>query len=289
MQSKYKIGLLRINLVAAAGFTAALAASTGTLEDALLLWLTTIWLGVTATQLEFSHRHPATVPWQVLPGLLLAAVLWVAPERHLTWLWAWAVLLMLPQPRWMLLLNALLATLSWALLAGLLGTEQWILAGLLLAGMMLLGLSRSLELQALRSRMRERARLVPGLPIWPGHQLHHDLQRERRRTTQERVHAELLLLRTSRWRLWPLAERLCHLTRRFEHCYRLDRHTLGVLLINRDTEQAAARRHQLLAAIEEPITARVVALPRLGSLVRERRALAHQDTPLEVKEVVQHG
>ncbi|ATJ83196.1 hypothetical protein [Halomonas beimenensis] len=289
MQSKYKVGLMRINLVVAAGLAAGLALASENLPDALLLGLATAWLGVTATQVELSHRHPATIPWQLLPGLLLAALLWVSPERHLTWLWAWAILLMLPQPRWILGFHTLLAATSWWSLRDLLGLEQWGLAGLLLAGLMLLGLSRSLALQALRRRIRHRARLVPAMALWPGHQLHHDVQQERHRARQEGVHVELLLLRTSRWRLWRLAERLCDLTHRFEPCYRLDRRTLGVLLISTDADQANARRQALLASLDRRSRARVVALPRLGSLSRERRALARQTGPLEIKETAPHG
>ncbi|MDR5867080.1 hypothetical protein [Halomonas koreensis] len=285
----YKVGLMRANLLVAAGLTGYLASTAATLQDALLLGLAALWLAVTATQVEFSHRHPATIPWQLLPGLLLAALLWVTPARHLTWFWAWAVLLMLPQPRWMLGLTAVLAAASWWQLLELLGPEQWALAGLLLAGLMLLGLSRSLALQAMRRRIRHRARLIPGLPLWPGQQLPQDVQRERQRACLERVHVELLLLRTSRWRLWSLAERLCALTRAFEHCYRLDRRTLGVLLISPDAQGAAARRQALLDALGDRARARVVALPRLGSVSRERRALARQAQPLEIKEVADHA
>lgn len=289
MQSKYKVGLMRVNLLAAAGLTASLSATATALPDALLLGLATAWLALTATRVEFSHRHPATLPWQLLPGMLLAALLWVSPERYLTWYWAWALLLMLPQPRWLLGLHGLLAGASWWHLRAPLGLEQWGLAGLLLLMLMLLALSRSQELQALRRRVHHRARLIPGLALWPGHRLHHDLQRERHRAYQEGIHVELLLLRTSRWRLWRLAETLCQWTYRFENCYRLDRHTLGVLLINRDAHQAETRRQALLAGLGEDVRARVVALPRLGSLSRERRALSRQAQALEIKEIVHHG
>ena len=83
MQSKYKIGLLRGNLLAAALLLALLAPAAPTLPEALLLWLATGWLGVTAVLLEFSHRRPAMVPWQLLPSLLLAALLWASSILHI--------------------------------------------------------------------------------------------------------------------------------------------------------------------------------------------------------------
>ena len=288
MQSKYKVGLMRANLLIAAGLTSFLAATAETLPDALLLGLAALWLAVTTTQMAHRHRHPATVPWQLMPGLLLAAMLWVTPERHLTWLWAWAILLMLPQPRWMLLFNAALAATSWWHLQPLLGLEQWALAGLLLVGLMLLGLARSQGLQALRRRIRHRARLSPDLPLWPSQCLRHDIQRERQRARLENSHVELLLLYTGRRQLWSLADRLCRELRPFENGYRLDRRTLGLLLVHRDADQAAERRQALLAPLDDSVRARVVTLPRLGSLTRERRALKRQTRGIEVREVAHH-
>ncbi|MCK2183463.1 hypothetical protein [Halomonas getboli] len=288
MQSKYKAGLMRANLLVAACLASFLAATAETLPDALLLSLAALWLAVTATQVGLSHRHPATLPWQLLPGLLLAAMLWVTPERHLTWLWAWALLLMLPQPRWVLPFNGVLAAASWWPLRDLLGLEAWLLAGLLLAGLMLLGLSRSLELQALRRRIRHRARLVPELALWPSRRLHHDVQRERQRARQEGGHIELLLLHVGRRRLWPLAERLCRRLQPFENGYRLDRHTLALLLVHRDGKQAERRRQVLLDDLEDRVRVRVIHLPQLGSLASERRAFKRQTRAFEVREAVPH-
>ncbi|GEK72257.1 MULTISPECIES: hypothetical protein [Halomonas] len=288
MQSKYKVGLMRVNLLIAAGLASFLAITAETLPDALLLGLAALWLTVTASQAARRRRHPATVPWQLLPGLLLAALLWVTPDRHLTWLWAWAILLMVPQPRWVLLLNAALAVTSWWHLRPSLDTEQWALAGLLLAGLMLLGLARALELQALQRRIRHRARLLPGLPLWPSQCLRHDVQRERERARREDSHVELVLLHVRRRQLWPLAERLCQRLRPFENGYRLDRRTLALLLIHRDAEQAAERRRVLLADLDDSARVRVIALPRLGSLSGERRALKRQARHIEAREIVYH-
>jgi len=282
MQTKYKIGLLRGNLLIAALLLALLAVFTHHASEALLLWLAAGWLAVTALLLGFDHRRPATVPWQLLPALLLAALLWVNPERHVTWLWAWAVLLMLPQPRWILLLEGLLALATWGSLHALLGLEQWLLTGLLLAGLMLLGLSRALDLHARREVTLRRARLVPGLALWPGHRLAHDLALERSRSQREGVHAELLLLRTSRHLCWPLAYRLCQLTRSFEPCYRLDPRSLAVILISADAEEAATRREALWHRLDTRGPARTVTLSALASLDHERRALVRQAAELQV-------
>ncbi|MFY0990357.1 hypothetical protein [Halomonas sp. C05BenzN] len=288
MQSKYKVGLLRANLLAAALLLALLAPAAPSLPEALLLWLATAWLGVTATLLEFSHRRPSTVPWQLLPSLLLAALLWVAPERHLVWLWAWAVLIMLPQPAWMAGLNALLAGLTWWSLIDRMGPEQAVLSGLVLAGLLFLGLLRGRDLQPLRGSARRRMRLIPGLSLWPRDQLSHDLVRERARAQREGVHAELLILQTSRNRLWQLARRLCRLTRSFENCYYLDRRTLATLLLSRDPDQAERRRDQLLEALGTPDRLRASTLSRVESLGDECRALERQHTPVTVIREPEH-
>ena len=112
MQSKYKVGLLRLNLLLAALQPALLAPASASLTEALLLWLAAGCLAVSALLVEFSHRRPALVPWQLLPSLLLTALLLTAPERFPLWLWAWAGLVMLPQPAWMSALNLLLAGLA---------------------------------------------------------------------------------------------------------------------------------------------------------------------------------
>lgn len=289
MQTKYKIGLLRGNLLVAAVLLALLAMATTTLTEALLLWLSATWLATSALLMAFNHRRPVTVPWQLLPGLLLAALLWVAPERHVTWLWAWAVLLMLPQPRWILLLETLLALATWWPLRELLGLEQWTLSGLGLAALMLLGLSRALDLRTLRKSALSRARLVPGLTLWPGSRLPRDLALERSRSLREGVHAELLLLHAPRHRSWSLAQRLCHLTHSFEHCYRLDSRTLATVLISRDRHQANERRGMLWRSLGARGPARAIPLSGLASLDAERLALARQPAGLLVIEEPSHA
>ena len=121
MQTKYKSGLLRGNLLIAAVLMAMLAAMSPILTDTLLMSLAAAWLATTALLMAFNHRRPALVPWQLLPSLLLASLLWAEPGRHVTWLWAWAILLVLPQPRWILLLQLPLALTTWWPLRELLG------------------------------------------------------------------------------------------------------------------------------------------------------------------------
>lgn len=289
MRSKYKTGLLRINLLVATALVALRAVAAETAVDALLLWTMAAWLVITGARLRLGHRHRIARLWQLVPGLLLAALLWSAPERHITWLWAWAILLMWPQPPWMQLLHGLLAAVTWHAQHDVLGSEQWWLAGLLLAGLMLLGLSHSRARLARHVTTLPRARLVAGWPLWPRPQLEHDLDRERRRATRESVHAELLLLRLPSRRLLPLADRLRHHLQRFENGYRIDRRTLGVLLISRDAEQSAQRRRRLIDALDASVTARAIPLSCLVSLTDEVHALSRQAPSLWIKENASHA
>ncbi len=282
MQSKYKVGLLRGNLILAALLPALMAPTAPDVSEALLLWLAAGWLGITALLVEFSHRRPALVPWQLLPSLLLAALLWIGPERHPLWLWAWAALIMLPQPTWMVVMNVLLAGLSWSWVARQLPPEQALVAGLVLALLLVLGLSRSHALTPLHDQARRRVSLVPGLRLWTGNQLGTDLPREHSRVRRDGNHCELLLIRTRRRHFWPVAQRLCQLTRSFEHCYRLDGRTLATLLLSRDLDQAEQRREALLERLTPVVRLRAVPLEHLDSLVDECRALDRQATPVTI-------
>lgn len=289
MQSKYKVGLLRLNLLLAALQPALLAPASASLTEALLLWLAAGWLAVSALLVEFSHRRPALVPWQLLPSLLLTALLLTAPERFPLWLWAWAGLVMLPQPAWMSALNLLLAGLGWGWLARGMAPEQALLSGALLAGLLLLGLLRSRDLAPLRGAARRRVHLVPGMRLWPRAQLARDLARERARSQRDGVHGELVLLRTGRRRFWPQAQRLCELTRRFEHCYRLDGRTLAALLLSRDAEQAARRRADLLGRLGPVQRLRATPLAQVVSVSDECRALEQQPGSTRFPEEAGHG
>ncbi|WP_253451092.1 hypothetical protein [Halomonas sp. Y3] len=276
MQSKYKVGLLRLNLLLAALLSALMAPASTSLTEALLLWLAAGWLAVSALLVEFSHRRPVLVPWQLLPSLLLTALLFTAPERFPLWLWAWAALVMLPQPAWMSGLNLLLAALSWGWLAQDMPPPLALLSGILLGALLLLGLLRSRDLAPLRGAARQRVHLVPGMRLWPRAQLGRDLARERARAQRDGVHGELLLLRTGRRRFWPQAQRLCELTRRFEPCYRLDSRTLAALLLSPDAEQAERRRAELLARLGPVKRLRTTPLSLVVSVSEECRALERE-------------
>ncbi len=288
MQSKYKVGLLRLNLLLASLLPALMAPTSTNLAEALLLWTAAGWLALSAALMEFSHRRPALVPWQLLPSLLLTALLLTAPERFPLWLWAWAALVMLPQPGWMSGLNLLLAALSWGWLARIMPPEQAAFSGALLAALLLLGLSRSRDLAPLRGVARRRAYLVPGLRLWPRAQLGRDLPRERARIHRDGVHGELLLLRTRRKRFWHQAQRLCALTRSFEHCYRLDGRTLATVLLSPDAEQAEHRRADLLAQLGPVRQLRVTPLAQVNSVAEEYRALERQPGTTSAPHGVEH-
>jgi hypothetical protein len=276
MQSKYKVQLLRGYLLMAGLGMAWLAHTAPDLPEAMLLGLASGWLCITAIMLDFSHRRPAMVPWQLLPSLLLAALIWLAPERYQAWLWAWALLIMLPQPPWMGGVNAFLAGMTWWSLAAGERLPLATITGVLLAGLMTLGLARHLELQGLRAMSRHRVRLIPGLHLWSNRRLLHDLPIERARTQREGIHAELVLIRTSLLDLWPLAQRLCQFSRSFENCYRLNRRTLALILIDRNAEQAEHRRKDLLTMLGNVRRFRASALSRVESLGDEIHAMNRQ-------------
>ncbi len=289
MQSMYKVRLMRLNLLAAAVLLMLLALRTEPLSQALLLWLAAAWLAVTAALIEFSHRRPATLPWQLLPSLLLTGMLVSAPEQHALWLWVWPALLMLPQPGWMLLFSMALAGLSWWSLAALLGFEQTLFSGLVLLTLMLVGLARNRQLQPWEATRRARVRLAPDLPLWSAQQLAEDLNRERVRCRREEVHGELMLLQVPRHQLWPMARSLCRLIHGFENCYRLDHRTLAALLLSRDEEQAALRRRSLLQALNQPVKIRFATLEEAGSIGALMQRFEHQQQRLAIEPEPAHG
>ncbi|MDR5901235.1 hypothetical protein [Halomonas icarae] len=280
MHNKYKVSLLRLNLLLAALLPALLVPYARDHSEAMLLGLAAAWLAISATLVEFSHRRPPLIPWQLLPSLLLGALLWSSADRYPFLLWAWAALIILPQPAWMAAINVLLASLSLAWVARQLPIEQAMTAGLVLAPMLLLGLIRTRRLTPLFAQAKGRVSLVPGERLWPRARLAGDLAREQGRAQRDGTHAELVLLRTRRRHLWSVARQLCEMTRGFEHCYRLDKRTLGALLISRDAALATPRRQQLLERLSEVERARVVALPHARSLAEELRALERQKLPI---------
>ena len=60
----------------------------------------------------------------------LAALLGAYPGRYGAWLWLWAILVMLPQPAWLLPVQGGLAALSWWRIQQDLIPEQGLLVGL---------------------------------------------------------------------------------------------------------------------------------------------------------------
>lgn len=284
MRGKYKIGLFRLALLAGAVLLGWLAMRAETAGSMALLWLASLWLIATALLMDLSHRWPARTPWQLVPGLLLAGLLWLAPQQYAAWLWGWAILLMLPQPWWTVVLNALLAIHGWWQVQAQLDAGQATLVGLLLAALMLLGLARARALMPLWQRVRRRQRLLPGERLWSLRQLGEDLAREAARCDREGSHAELVLVSTRGRHCWPMARRLCRLIRDYEHCYRLDRRTLAVVLISRDLDQARERRRALLDGLALPLRARVIALNHALVLAEEHRALKEQQPDLIILE-----
>ncbi|MFD2190336.1 hypothetical protein [Pistricoccus aurantiacus] len=287
MDSKYKAGLNRLTILIAAALLAWLAGRAPSALATILLGLAVIWLLATATQIGASHRWPTRAPWQLVMGLLLAALLWFEPATYAAWLWGFPVLLMLPQPRWSAATFVLLATLAWYRVQQTLIDDgngiQGLFVGLLLFVLMVLGQGRAMKLIPLWQRIKQRRRLLPRTRLWSELQLVEDLPREIARCQREGSHADLLL-QVPRHQYWAVVDQ-CNLSiHEFEHCYRLDRETLAVILINRDTEQALQRRHTLMESFSAASRARIVKLASSLSLDDEHQALKLQSVPLRVDE-----
>ncbi len=259
MQSKYKIRLLRANLLAAAVALALWTPSTPP-AAALVLWLSVGWLFITALMLDFSHRRSRGLPWQVVPGILLLALIATAPERHGILIWAWAAMLMLPQNNWVAVFNLSAALISAVMVAPQLDKPALILLLCCLLTLGLLAFSRAQQLIDMNGSIRQRLRLIPGLNLWAGEQLPRDIAREQTRCEREGVHAEIFILHVKRHQLWPMAQKMCELTHDFENVYRLSSTTLVTLMLARSPEEAAQRRSLLLAELPDNIISEYLAL-----------------------------
>ncbi|MDR5899668.1 hypothetical protein QC823_11800 [Halomonas vilamensis] len=259
MQSKYKIRLLRGNLLAVA-IVLALWTPAAPPKAALLLWLSVGWLVMTAILLDFSHRRPRGVPWQLLPGALLVGLIAVAPERHSLLIWAWAALFMLPQMRWVAAFNVSGMALSLVLIAPQLSPPSWWLMALSLGVLSLLALSRARQLTNMNGTIRQRLRLIPGFNLWAREQLLRDLPTEQTRCEREGIHGELLILQVKRQKLWHVARQLCEQTYYFENVYRLNGTTLATVLLSRSPKEAKGRRERLLAELPDILGHRSVEL-----------------------------
>ncbi|GAA0557629.1 hypothetical protein ACFQH5_12390 [Halomonas salifodinae] len=282
MDSKYKARLFRTALVGGALLLAWQASLASDTPAVILLGLGALWLLATSLFQEQSLRWPPLLPWQLVPGSLLAALLWVDPGRHGAWLWLWAILVMLPQPAWLLPVQGGLAGISWWRIQQDLIPEQGVLVGLLLGAVVLLGLGRALYLRPLWQGVSRRQRLLPGTRLWTREQLVHDLYRERLRCERKDYHAELLLLRTKARHCWPLVRWLVAHLEPDENVYRLDRCTLATLLISRNADNGSQRRNLLLETPPWPLKARAIDLGSRHALSLEQRALARQAEDLVI-------
>ena len=259
MQSKYKIRLLRANLLAAAIVLALWTPATPP-AAALVLWLSVGWLCITALMLDFSHRRSRGLPWQLVPGALLVALIAAAPERHSILIWACAAMLMLPQNNWVAAFNLSAALVSSVMVAPQLEKPEFILLLSCLLVLGLLALSRAQQLIDMNGSIRQRLRLIPGLNLWAGEQLLRDITREQTRCEREGIHAEVFILHVKRHQLWPAAQKLCELTHDFENVYRLSSTTLVTLILARSPKEAAQRRSLLLADLPDNITSEYLKL-----------------------------
>lgn len=249
----------------------------------LLLWVLAGWLLSIALLLYFGHYWLAHLPWQLVPSLLLAALLWSAPIVLAAWLWAFAILMMLPQPRWMMLLNVLLAGFAWWQVATPLDGVERILSGIMLAALLLAGATHAKQVRPLWQRVNQRQRLVPGLRLWSAQRLEQVLVEELARSERDPQHGELMLLRTTSRHNWQLALHLAQAGQIFEHCYRLDRRTLAIILVGRTPAAVRQRCHALLATLGErrhQVLVRTLPLAACDSLSVARSALDRQTLPL---------
>jgi hypothetical protein len=259
MQSKYKIHLLRANLLAAAVALALWTPATPP-AAAFVLWLSVGWLFINALMLDFSHRRSRGLPWQVVPGALLVGLIAAAPERHGILIWAWAAMLMLPQNNWVAAFNLSAALISAVMVAPQLDKPELILLICSLLVLGLLAFSRAQQLIDMNGAIRQRLRLIPGLNLWAGEQLLRDISREKTRCERENIHAEVFILHVKRHQLWPTAQKLCELTYDFENVYRLSSTTLVTFILSRSPKEASQRRSLLLADLPDNITSEYLQL-----------------------------
>ena len=259
MQSKYKVNLLRANLLAAAVVLAFLAMQL-TSNALLVAWLSVSWLFVSALLLDFSHRRTGNLPWQLLPGALLTALLVSAPQQNSMLVWAWAALFMLPQSSWVIVINLCSAMLSLMFILPTLSHPEGWLITVTLVIVSLLSLARARQLLCINGAIRQRFRLIPGLNLWAREQLIRDLPREQIRCEREGIYAELVIFRLRRHQLWQTARDLCLLTYHFENVYRLNGTTVATLLLSRSQSEGSERRQRLLQAIPDKLACHFIGL-----------------------------
>lgn len=286
MRNKYKVTLFKTNLLIGALLLGYQALTALYIADAIILGLAAIWLAITGLLLEFSHRRHSHRSWLLGASTLLTALILLSPDAQGPWLWAWPCLLMLAQPAWMLALNIGLTSLCWWWLLSSLTLHHWLLSGAALLCMVLIAVARWLPIGQSHRSMLKRARLAPGLPLWPLAQLERDLPREHGRSARDNVFAELLLIQTSARHLWSLAQQICNRIHAFENVYRVDGRTIAVMLTSQNGLQAELRRTEILESLAHPVTVRAVSLSRLTSLPQALVALDQQPPSTRVVEEV---
>lgn len=270
--------MLRANLLAAA-VGLALFTPESTLDALVVVWVAVGWLFTTALLLDFSHRRAINIPWQLIPGALIAALLATIPESSML-VWAWVAVFMLPQSNYVVALNALLAAISLFLLAPYLPfPDQWLIFAALLM-MCVLSVARARQLNTINSAIRQRARLVPGMRIWAKEQLARDLPREQTRCKREGIHAELIILQVKRHQLWHTAHQLCQITYHFENVYRLNSRMLATLTLSRSSSEGLKRRQHLIQAIPDKSACHYIEISdieitelNLDNFIKEKQAL----------------
>ncbi|MGS2743788.1 hypothetical protein ACU6TU_09345 [Halomonas sp. LS-001] len=283
MQSKYKVNLLRANLLAAAVALAFMAMEL-TSNALLVVWLSVGWLFMSALLLDFSHRRTGNLPWQLLPGALLTALLVSAPEQNGILVWAWAALFMLPQSSWVIAINLFSAMLSLVFILPTLSHPEGWLITLTLIIVSLLSLARARQLLYINGAIRQRFRLIPGLNIWAREQLVRDLPREQIRCEREGIYSELVIFRLKRHQLWQIARDICLLTYHFENVYRINGTTVATLLLSRSPSEGVERRQRLLQAIPDKLAFHVIELIDIETSVLDVNALIrqkHKASPVE--------
>nr|WP_298415484.1 hypothetical protein [uncultured Halomonas sp.] len=279
MESKFKNGLYRLTLLFAA--TTLLLLATTHQDSVSRVLLSVIGLGLGLAALE--HRRLIVFPSTLTPlllGLALTLFFWVAPERHMPWLWLWAVALILPQPPWLWLLQGVLAVSCWWQVALEIDTEQGLLALVILITSMIMGFTHSLAESPLQPGFTRRARLSCKRPLHSGRQLAHELPLETTRCSREGSYGELLLLRCS-WRdQQAILDMLVTGTRSYETCFQLDNRTLATLMVSRDIETGRKRRSALLASLPTSLKIRCASLvpslllePQLKALDQQQRSI----------------
>lgn len=277
MESKFKDGLYRLTLLFAATTLLLLATTPQDSVSRVILSIAGLGLGLAALERRRLLVFPGTLA-PLLLGVSLTLFLWLAPERHLPWLWLWAVVLILPQPPWMWLLQGILAVSCWWQMAPLIGIEQRLLALVILVTLMIMAFTHSLTESPLQPGLTRRARLSCKRPLHSGRQLAQELPFETTRCSREGSYGQLLLLRCS-WRdQQAMLDTLIAATCNYETCFQLDNRTLAALMVSRNIETGRKRRSALLDALSPCRKIRCASLvpslllePQLKALDQQQR------------------